>query len=298
MASGDLKLYNQNTSMKHVPELLCMAAEYKDLDDYLKDKKTAIALGELEKKLKMNGLLPKPMFRTFEGKKIENFFNHFRGNKLAFILMYAHLHRVTIDERLTQASEKMLRKVPLLIESLANIGEERTKACGANPRYVAEAGQWLMTVHNVLMFSQCMTQSIWYSPLGSSSKSQATSNSSSLQSSLLQLPHFTSREIGENKRGKNSVSKRREDEMRVYLRGDKLERDGESFKRGQKNFNDQEKLDVQAVEGLLPDLDLTIHYGVDGEDQVVAEDLITVDFRLKRHGVVGLIHCSKSFFFF
>jgi translocation protein SEC63 len=279
---GDLKLYNQNTSMKHVPEILCMAAEYKDLSDYLKDKKTAIALSDLEKQLKAKGLLPKPMFRVFEGKKIENFFNHFIGNKLAFILMYAHLHRVTVDETLAKASKKVLKKVPLLIESLANIGEERTKACGANPRFVAEAGQWLMTVHNVLMFSQCMTQAIWYPPLNSSSRNNL-SGSSSLQSSLLQLPHFTSREIGENKRGKQI--KRREDEMRVYLRGDALERDGESFKRGQKNFSDQEKSDVKAVEVLLPDLNLSVHYGVDGEDQVVAEDLITVDFRLKRHQV-------------
>ena len=152
--------------------------------------------------------------------------------------MYAHLHRVTVDETLAKASKKVLKKIPLLIESLANIGEERTKACGANPRFVAEAGQWLMTVHNVLMFSQCMTQAIWYPPLNSSSRNNL-SGSSSLQSSLLQLPHFTSREIGENKRGKQT--KRREDEMRVYLRGDALERDGESFKRGQKNFSDQEK---------------------------------------------------------
>jgi hypothetical protein len=127
-----------------------------------------------------------------------------------------------------------------------------------------------------------MTQAIWYPPLNSSSRNNL-SGSSSLQSSLLQLPHFTSREIGENKRGKQI--KRREDEMRVYLRGDALERDGESFKRGQKNFSDQEKSDVKAVEVLLPDLNLSVHYGVDGEDQVVAEDLITVDFRLKRHQV-------------
>ena len=279
---GDLKLYNQNTSMKNIPEILCMAAEYRGLDLFLKDKKTAAALGSLEKQLKVNGLLPKPMFRAFEGKKLEKFFNHFRGNKLAFLVLYAHLNRVTVDESLMKAQKIVLKKLPLLVNSLANIGEERTKACGANPRFISMAGQWLMTVHNVLMFSQCVTQAVWYSP---SSTNARHATGASLQSSLLQLPHFTSREINENKRGKKSGPLRRDDEMRAYLRGDKLERDGESFKRGQKNFSEQQKEDVGAVGALLPDLDLIIHYGVDGEEQVVAEDLITVDFRLKRHGV-------------
>ena len=107
-----------------------------------------------------------------------------------------------------------------------------------------------------------------YSP---SSSDKRNSSSPSLMSSLLQLPHFTSREVGESKRGKKFGPSRRDDEMRVYLRGDKLERDGESFKRGQKNFTDEQKVDVLAVEKLLPDLDLNVVYGVDGEDQVVAE---------------------------
>jgi translocation protein SEC63 len=288
---GDIKLFNQNTSMKHIPEVICMAAEFKDLDEVLKVKKAADALGNVEKKLKIKGMLPKPMFRSFEGKKIEGFFNHFRGNKLAFILMYAHLNREPIDDCLVKASEKVLKKVPLLIESLAHIGEERTKASGANPRTIAISGQWLMAVHNVLLFSQCMTQAIWYPPQNSSGRNNVGGRS--LQSSLLQLPHFTSTEIGENKRGKHNQSKKREDEMKLYLRGDHLERDGESFKRGQKNFTEEQKLDVKAVEALLPDLDLSVQYGVDGEDQVVAEDLITVDFRLKRHGCETV----KSMFF-
>tara|TARA_B100000795_G_C22755580_1_gene421351 strand:+ start:914 stop:1465 length:552 start_codon:yes stop_codon:yes gene_type:complete len=156
---GDLKLYHPNTSIKNIPEILCMAAEYRDLSDFLKTKETGDALMKLEKTLKANGMLPKPMFRSFEGKRIEKFFNHFRGNKLAFLVLYAHLHRVEItNANLEKAQQKVLKKMPLLIESLANIGEERTKACGANPRFIAMAAQWLMTVHNVLVFSQCLTQ--------------------------------------------------------------------------------------------------------------------------------------------
>ena len=161
---GDLKLYHPNTSIKNIPEILCMAAEYRDLSDFLKTKETGDALMKLEKTLKANGMLPKPMFRSFEGKRIEKFFNHFRGNKLAFLVLYAHLHRVEItNANLEKAQQKVLKKMPLLIESLANIGEERTKACGANPRFIAMAAQWLMTVHNVLVFSQCLTQAGKYS---------------------------------------------------------------------------------------------------------------------------------------
>ena len=123
---------------------------------------------------------------------------------------------------------------------------------------------------------------VWYSSNDSSKSRKIEANK--LQSSLLQLPHFTSREINENKRSKTGAF-RREEEMRNYLRGDKLERDGESFKRGQKDFNQQQKDDITSVEKLLPDLELDVHYGVDGEDQVVAEDLITVDFQMSRHGI-------------
>ena len=165
------------------------------------------------------------------------------------------MNRIQVDECLVKSSHKMLKKLPLLLQSMANIGEERTKACGANPRMIAMAAQWLNTVHNVLTFSQCATQAVWYSP---SNTDKRNSSSPSLTSGLLQLPHFTLQEVGESKRGKNSAASRRDDEMRVYLRGDKLERDGESFKRGQKNFTAEQKKDVLAVEKLLPDLDLRV----------------------------------------
>ena len=159
---GDLKILSHNTQLKYVPEIVCMAAEYRDLDQFLKkDKTIAMAMGKLEKKLKSEGMLLRPMFRASDKNKIANFFNHFHGNKLAFLLLNAHLNRIQIDECLVKPSHKMLRKLPLLLESLANIGEERTKACGANPRMIAMAAQWLNTVHNVLTFSQCATQAVW-----------------------------------------------------------------------------------------------------------------------------------------
>ena len=131
-----------------------------------------------------------------------------------------------------------------------------------------------------------------YSP---SSSGKRNSSSPSLMSSLLQLPHFTSREVGESKRGKKFGPSRRDDEMRVYLRGDKLERDGESFKRGQKNFTDEQKVDVLAVEKLLPDLDLNVVYGVDGEDQVVAEGRVFFFFFFLFFFLIFLVKTVVSF---
>ena len=39
-----------------------------------------------------------------------------------------------------------------------------------------------------------------------------------------------------------------------------------------------------AVQALIPDLELLVNSGVDGEDKIVEDDFITVDLRLTRHG--------------
>jgi translocation protein SEC63 len=283
---GDRTLFAENAATKHIPEILCMAAEFRDMaETFTKDKSIAHALAKLESQLRRDGMLPK--IRKIHSGNIIKFFNHFLGNKAAFILLHAHLHRVTIDDKLTKLSEDVLQKMPRLVDAMVQIGQEKCRVAGSNQRTMAQAPMWLMSVKNVLAFSQGMTQAVWYPPVTSSKKKFAVT--SGLQSSLLQLPYFSPTEVNHySKNAKKSKAKSsgegREGDLRAYLRSSEIERDGESFKRGQKDFTDAEKADVLAVQALIPDLDLQVEAGVDGEDRIVEDDFITVDLRLIRHG--------------
>jgi translocation protein SEC63 len=283
---GDRALFGENAATKHIPEILCMAAEFRDMaETFTKDRSVAQALAKLETQLRRDGMLPK--FRKIHGGKIEKFFNYFLGNKAAFILVHAHLHRVAVDDRLTKLSEDVMQKMPRLVEAMVQIGQEKCRVAGSNQRTMAQAPMWLVSVKSVLSFSQGMTQAVWYPPVSSSKKKFSVA--SGLQSSLLQLPYFSPEEVNHySKNAKKSKAGEsgggREGDLRAYLRSSEIERDGESFKRGQKNFTDEEKADVLAVQELIPDLDLVISAGVDGEDKIVEDDFITVDLRLRRHG--------------
>lgn len=279
---GDRALFSENAQAKHIPEILCMAAEFRDMEaEFSKSKKVAAALGKLEATLKRDGMLPK--FRRIHGGKIEKFFNYFLGNKAAYILLHAHLNRVAVEESLSKLSEDVLQKMPRLIEAMVQIGKERCVACGSHPRTIAQAPMWLKSVKSVLTFSQGMTQAIWYPPVVSSRKKQGLTTG--LQSSLLQLPYFSDAEVSHySKNAKKNKTAGREGDLRAYLRSEEIERDGETFKRGQKNFSAEMKEDIVAVEALIPDLDLESVAGVDGEDIIVEDDIITVDLRFTRHG--------------
>merc|ERR1719223_697165 len=132
---------------------------------------------------------------------------------------------------------------------------------------MAQAPQWMQTTKNVLAFSQSMTQAIWFAPQSSGKNRVGVSN---MQSSLLQLPYFSANEVKHhNKHTGKSAGRNRDEDLRAYLRAPLLEKDGESFKRGQKDFTAEQRSDIEAVEKLLPDLDLDVTSGVDGEDHIV-----------------------------
>ena len=133
--------------------------------------------------------------------------------------------------------------------------------------------EWFVTIMNLLNFRQCLIQGIWLS--------QNMKAAGQFQSSLLQLPHFGEEQLRhvKKKRGKS----RREEDLREYLRSAVLRQTG--TKRGQAEFTEQEKKDVEAIVKILPDFEVNLEAGVDDIEEkkfnFIAEgDIVTIDVHM------------------
>jgi len=131
--------------------------------------------------------------------------------------------------------------------------------------------RWLQTTRFIIEFSQLMTQALWVK-----------------DSSLMQIPHFTSQEVKHVMSGRGKPIKT----AVAYARAEPDER------KGMQKFTDDQKQDVEKFLKILPDVDLELTLSVKDENQIAEQDFVTLNIKVTRNNVeegeeVGNVHCPK-----
>mmetsp|Transcript_35119 Transcript_35119/g.104837 ORF Transcript_35119/g.104837 Transcript_35119/m.104837 type:complete len:645 (-) Transcript_35119:249-2183(-) len=174
------------------------------------------------------------------------------------VLMHAHLLRKTenLSPKAKDDLAYMLRNSTSLIEAMITVCQHQDS---------------LQTAVNCINFGQFVTQAMW-----------------TRDSSLLELPHFTSEEVKHCEKGKASV---RANNISEYIKVDDEE------KKGLADFSDQQKRDVLECCRILPDLSVETKVFVDDDEdaKVYEGDLCTVRVTLTRNNLkegekAGLVH--------
>ena len=180
-------------------------------------------------------------------------FNHpvcIKGN----VLIHAHLNRKTqkLSEKLTDDLHFMLRNSASLIDAMITVCQHQ---------------EALRTAMTCIRFGQYMTQAMW-----------------TKDSPLLQLPHFTAKEVEHVKT--NSLLE--------YMKVPDEE------KKGLKGFSDVQKADVLKTCEIIPDISVESKVFVDDDEdaKVYEGDLLTVQVTLTRNHLAegekaGLVHAPS-----
>ena len=160
--------------------------------------------------------------------------------------MHAHLLRMPLEPADQKALDKMLRQYMRLMDAMLELtttGQQR----------------WMQTTKNIIDFSQCMTQGLWVKDHW-----------------LLQLPHFTEKELQHALKGKKPSS------LRAYLDQTTEE------KKGLRNLSDDQVADVVRVGELLPNVEVDVRVDVEDEEEIAEKDLCTLRVHiLRKHAVNG-----------
>ena len=185
-------------------------------------------------------------------------FNHpvvLKGN----VLLHAHLTRQT--EVLSEASSEdlkyMLKYSSSLIDAMISVCKHQES---------------LNAALNCIKFTQYVAQGMWIK-----------------DSELLQLPHFTDKEVQHCTKGKNATSS-----IVEYI---KLDNDA---KKGLADFSEVQKQDVLKCCEILPDITVESKVFVDDDedDKVYEGDLCTVSVTITRNNLkdgekAGLVHAPR-----
>ena len=173
------------------------------------------------------------------------------------VLMHCHLLRQSDSIRnpmLVDDLKYMLRLSNSLIDAMISVCQHQDS---------------LQTAMNCIEFGQYVAQAMWVK-----------------DSSLLQLPHFTSEEVKHCEKGKGKVSN-----ILEY----KVVPDDQ--KKGMANFTDEQKQDVLKYLKMLPDISVETKVFVDDDedDKVYEGDLCTIRVRITRNNLTegekaGLVH--------
>lgn len=160
------------------------------------------------------------------------------------LLLHAHLTR-TVDSLSPWVKEdvtKMLQKALPLIDAMLELTQSQ---------------RWLQTSVNAIEFSQFMTQALWVK-----------------DHSLMQLPHFTEKEVGHATKGKGSVKN-----LAEYLRLD------DEQKKGLANMSDVQRIDIMRVCAIIPALEVEAGLFVEDETEIAERDLVTCRVKFTRTNV-------------
>jgi translocation protein SEC63 len=183
-------------------------------------------------------------------------YNHpvvLKGN----VLMHSHLLRKSNEiasPMLVDDLKYMLRLSTALIDAMISVSQQQ---------------DLLQTAATCIEFGQYVTQAMWVK-----------------DSSLLQLPHFTSEEVQHCEKGKGKAA--------TILEYRDIEDDQ---KKGMANFTDEQKQDVYKYLKMLPDITVESKVFVDDDedDKVYEGDLCTIRVTLTRNNLkegekAGLVH--------
>lgn len=107
-------------------------------------------------------------------------------------------------------------------------------------------------------------------------------------SSLMQIPHFTTQEVKHVMSGRGKPIKT----AIAYARAEPEER------KGMQKFSEEEVKDVETFLKLIPDVDLELTLSVKDEAHIAESDFVTLNIKLTRNNVeegeeVGNVHCPK-----
>ncbi|GMI29830.1 hypothetical protein TeGR_g14736, partial [Tetraparma gracilis] len=171
------------------------------------------------------------------------------------LLMHAYLTRTEIKNPSMQKDlDYMLRNCTNLLDAMVEHSNQRG---------------WLGACQEIITFAQHVTQAAW-----------------GKDCDLLQLPHFTSVEVGHVLKGKEGVKG-----VKEYI---KLP---EEDRKGLADFTEEQKEDVHKACKLIPDVEVTVETFVeDDEDaKIYQNDLITVRVNVDRLNLeqgeeAGLVH--------
>lgn len=173
------------------------------------------------------------------------------------VLMHAHLTRETLDlsEGYKEDMHFMLSKANALIDAMISVCQHQ---------------EALKTALNCIQFGQFVTQACW-----------------SKDSTLMQLPYFTSKEVKAVSKGKDGVENLK----------DFLALDHAAMEKKIKNMTDDQKRDVYKCAEIIPQITVETKIFVDDdEDENVYEgDLCTVQVKVNRNNLkegekAGLVH--------
>ena len=183
-------------------------------------------------------------------------YNHpilIKGN----VLLHAHLSRMVdnLSENYKEDLNYMLSRANSLVDAMISVCKHQ---------------EALKTAMNCIQFGQYITQACW-----------------TKDSTLMQLPHFTQKELKHALDGKKNNAKTIDAYIKVP----------DEDKRGLKEMTEEQKNDVLQCCKLIPDIEVESKIFVDDDedDKVYAGDLMTVQVKITRNNLedgeeAGLVH--------
>lgn len=230
----------ENVNLKFLPEALGGSQEFvKTLKYSSKDLKMLV---RAFKSMKREHLMANPRRYTEKVGSKGGLGSTLFGNNV-LLHMYLTRREITSTNALSNL-HAMLIKMPRLIDSMIFI----TTVIGN--RF------WLHQTIQIIKFSQFLTQALWHR-----------------DSSLLQLPHFTMREVSICARGKKRTQART---IRQYMELPEDER------KGLLDFTDDMKRDIANACKRITRFDLSVKAYVEDEEEIATNDLVTFEINITR----------------
>jgi translocation protein SEC63 len=173
-------------------------------------------------------------------------------------LLHAHLLR-----KHDMLSEKQREDLNNMLRLSTSLNEAMIKIC--------QHQEWLNTALNCIEFSQNITQAVWIK-----------------DNSLLQLPHFSDKEVAQCEKAKGAgAAKCLKDYLHVP----------DDEKKGLSDMSESDKKDVMTACALIPDISVEhdIYVDDDEDNKVYENDLVTIKVTITRNNLkggekAGLIH--------
>lgn len=260
---------SEHTHSKMLPDVLAMAAEFKDTP--IRPASDEADLASLQAKLKRGEVFKQARYTKYSPKPAQYV--------KASLLLHGHLYARQLELALTPAHQADLQGIikvaPRLIDAMIDVAASR---------------RWMQTVISIIEFSQQITQGLSYR-----------------DSCLLQLPHFTDKEVKHcaSGKGKHSGNQKNLAAFINMMNDPDVPMDE---KKGVRGLGPAEQDDVASVVQGMPDLKVEVTLGIDNLDEedvsdICEGDVVTIAVKLTRRNVpegdghvAGLVYSQASDF--
>jgi translocation protein SEC63 len=219
---------SENVSLSKLPEILALSTEYRRTKCRFADQKT---LTKLIKRMKQHDTLP-DLSKKYDNKR-SSIRARFPSLYKTYILIHAYLNREKLDKLHAKDLEGILQNAHRLIDAMLRISTYH---------------RWVQTTVNLIQFSQMITQGV---------------AGRHPELALLQLPHFTEREIAHC----GSKKERAKVTLRKWISEKKEDR------KGMNDFSSAEKDEVDSICRVIPDLKMDLTVTVDADVTILRGDI-------------------------